>query len=150
MAQDKRSSLIQRGIVDFMIAHDLLSYQIEKALRPLELNLTQMSLLNHFSRQPDKTQTITELAKVMGINQPGVTKAVNALVDKGCLIKQDFAEDARIKLIKITQAGLNLLNQARAECYPTIEQAFGVLNDAELQAFTGSLNKIKTYLDLHR
>src|SRR5690606_6936268 len=85
MAQDKRAPLIQRGIVDFMIAHDLLSYQIEKALRPLELNLTQMSLLNHFSWQPDRAQTITELAKVMGINQPGITKAVGTLVDKGCL-----------------------------------------------------------------
>ena len=150
MAQDKRSPLIQRGIVDFMIAHDLLSYQIEKALRPLELNLTQMSLLNHFSWHPEKTQTITELAKVMGINQPGVTKAVNALVDKRCLIKENFAEDARVKLVKITSAGLSLLNQARAACYPVIEQVFGVLDDTELQAFTGSLNKIKTYLDSHR
>jgi len=150
MAQDKRAPLIQRGIVDFMIAHDLLSYQIEKALRPLELNLTQMSLLNHFSWQPDRAQTITELAKVMGINQPGITKAVGTLVDKGCLVKEDSAEDARVKLVKITGAGLGLLNQARAACYPSIEQTFGALDDAELQAFTGSLNKLKTYLDSHR
>lgn len=150
MVQDKRAPFIQRGIVDFMIAHDLLSYQIEKALRPLELNLTQMSLLNHFSWQPDKAQTITELAKVMGINQPGITKAVNSLVDKRCLVKEDFAEDARVKLVKITGAGLALLNQARAVCYPDIERTFGALNDAELEAFTGNLNKLKTYLDSHR
>src|SRR5690554_1375668 len=150
MTPDKRAAFIQRGIIDFMIAHDLLSYQIEKALRTLELNLTQMSLLNHFSWQPDRAQTITELAKVMGINQPGITKAVNALVDKGCLVKEDSAEDARVKLVRITRVGSGLLDQARAACYPAIEQTFGVLDDDELQAFTGSLQKIKTHLDSRR
>lgn len=150
MTQDNRAPLIQRGIVDFMIAYDLLSSQIEKSLRPLELNLTQMSLLNHFSWRPEQASTITDLAKVMGINQPGITKAVNALVEKGCLEKESFSDDARIKHLKITDAGLALLNQARYTCYPAIEQAFGVLETDELASFMGSLHKLKKHLDENR
>lgn len=150
MTQDNRAPLIQRGIADFMITHDLLSYQIEKALRPLELNLTQMSLLNHFSWQPQNASTITQLAKVMGINQPGITKAVNVLVEKGCLVKDSFTEDARIKHLTITEAGLALLNQARYACYPAIEQAFGALETTELASFMESLHKLKNHLDSNR
>lgn len=150
MTQDNRAPLIQRGIVDFMIAYDLLSSQIEKSLRPLELNLTQMSLLNHFSWRPEQASTITDLAKVMGINQPGITKAVNALVEKGCLEKENFSDDARIKHLKITEAGLGLLNQARYACYPAIEQAFGVLETGELASFMESLHKLKKHLDENR
>lgn len=146
MSQDKRAPLIQRGIVDFIIANDLLRFQIESALRPLELNLTQMSLLNHFSWRPEKTTTITELTQVMAINQPGVTKAVSALVDKGCLEKVDSAEDARVKHLKITTQGLTMLNKARAASYPAVEAAFGSLDDNELTAFSASIQKMKNYL----
>lgn len=146
MAQDKRAPLIQRGIVDFIIANDLLRFKIESALRPLELNLTQMSLLNHFSWKPEKATTITELSQVMAINQPGVTKAVSALVDKGCLEKADSAEDARVKHLKITPQGLAMLNKARAASYPAVESAFGSLDDEELIAFSAMMQKMKHYL----
>lgn len=142
----QRAPLIQRGIVDFMISNDLLRFQLESALRPLGINLTQMSLLNHFSWRPEQASTITQLTEVMAINQPGVTKAVGALVDKGFMEKIDSAEDARVKLIKINAQGLELLNQARVACYPAVEAAFGSLNDEELIAFTHGLNKMKNFL----
>ena len=146
MTQQQRAPLIQRGIVDFMIANDLLRFQLESALRPLGINLTQMSLLNHFSWRPEQASTITQLTQVMAINQPGVTKAVGALVDKGYMAKVESAEDARVKQIKITAQGLGLLDQARAACYPSVEAAFGCLDTAELTAFTQCLNKMKHYL----
>lgn len=85
---DKKIGLLQRAVVNFMICHDLLTPQIDKQLRPLGLNLTQMSLLNHFSHAPQQRHTISQLVKVMGINQPGITKAVNALEKLACLQKQ--------------------------------------------------------------
>lgn len=146
MSQSKRAPLIQRGIVDFIIANDLLRFQIESALRPIELNLTQMSLLNHFSWRPEKITTITELTQVMAINQPGVTKAVSSLVEKGCLERVDSAEDARVKHLKITAQGLDMLNKARAASYPAVEAAFGSLDDNELTAFSMCIQKMKQYL----
>lgn len=142
----QRAPHIQRGIVDFMIANDLLRFQLETALRPLGINLTQMSLLNHFAWRPEQASTITQLTEVMAINQPGVTKAVGALVEKGIMEKIDSAEDARVKLVKITGRGLALLDQARIACYPSVEAAFSGLDDTELVAFTHSLNKMKNYL----
>ncbi|EGF89424.1 marR family protein [Asticcacaulis biprosthecium C19] len=129
-----------------MIATDRLRFQIETSLRPVGINLTQMSLLNHFSWRPDHAQSITELTEVMAINQPGVTKAVAALADKGLVEKIDSAEDARVKQVKITAKGLDVLNQARRAAYPPVEAAFGQLDDGELAAFVGHLRKMKAYL----
>lgn len=141
-----RAPLIQRGIVDFIISTDRLRFQIETALRPIGINLTQMSLLNHFARDPEKASSITELTLTMAINQPGVTKAVGSLVEKGYLQKTNSTDDSRVKLVKITPGGLELLNQARQLSYPTVEAAFGCLNDDELVAFTRHLSKMKNYL----
>ncbi|ESQ87840.1 hypothetical protein ABAC460_18095 [Asticcacaulis sp. AC460] len=143
---DQRAPLIQRGIVDLMIAADRLRFQIEAALRPMGINLTQMSLLNHFSWQPDRAQSITELTDVMAINQPGVTKAIAALADRGLVEKIDDAEDARVKRVKITPAGLEALGQARQAAWPPVEAAFGSLDDEELAAFTSHLVKMKASL----
>lgn len=150
MAQDRRAPLMQRGIVDFFIAHDLLSARLEKALKSADLNLTQMSLLNHFSHCPEKAHSISGLAKVMGINQPGVTKAVNALIDKKCLVKKESSEDARVKMVSITASGSDRLNEARAACYPFIEHTFEVLSDEELEHFAALINKLKKHLDAQR
>lgn len=145
MSQE-RAPKIQRGIVDFTIANDLLRFQLESDLRPLGINFTQMCLLNHFSWQPEKTSSITELTEVMAINQPGVTKAVGALAEKGFLEKIDSVEDARVKQVKITAQGLALLDQARMACYPSVESAFGCLDNEELSAFTACLQKMKKHL----
>jgi DNA-binding MarR family transcriptional regulator len=150
MAQNQRAPLIQRGIVDFIIAQDLLRFQIESALKPLELTLTQMSLLNHFSWNPARLTTITELTAVMAINQPGVTKAVGSLVEKGCLEKIDSMDDARVKHLKITPTGLDVLQKARYATYPAIESAFSSLNDEELGTFTRCIQKMKLFLDNNR
>jgi DNA-binding MarR family transcriptional regulator len=147
MVSNARIPLLQRGIVDFFITHDLLRMRIEKAMRPLALNLTHMSLLNHFASRPQEALTVTHLANVMSINQPGITKAVGALVDKGCLEKVDSREDARVKHLKITKAGLMLLDQARGACFPAVEQAFSSLDDNLLAEFTMTLSSLKSHLN---
>jgi len=146
MTHPARAPLIQRGIVDFMIATDLLRFQIETALRPLGLTLTQMSLLNHLAWQPETAASITELTSVMAINQPGVTKAVAGLVDKGMLHKVEGGGDARVKRVKVTPDGLAALDAARKASYPAVEAAFDCLDDAELGAFAGHLKKMKANL----
>lgn len=146
MTHPARAPLIQRGIVDFMITTDLLRFQLETALRPLGLTLTQMSLLNHFAWQPETAASITELTSVMAINQPGVTKAVAGLLEKGLLRKIEAGGDARVKRVKITAEGLAALDAARKASYPAVEAAFECLDDAELGAFTGHLKKMKAVL----
>lgn len=147
---DKKQGLLQRAVVDFMICHDLLTPQIDKKLRPLELNLTQMSLLNHFSHQPEQRHTISQLVKVMGINQPGITKAVNALEKLDCLQKENDKDDARIKWLRITQKGLAKLNDARQASGPQVFAAFGSVADADLQSFCNGLQQMKQFLDKNR
>lgn len=146
MMTDPRAPLIQSGIVDLMIATDMLRFRIETALRPVGINLTQMSLLNHFSWQPERAQSISELTEVMAIHQPGVTKAIASLADKGFVERIDSAKDARMKLVRITPQGLDALHQARQASYPTVEEAFSSLGDDDLPAFAKHLKAMKTHL----
>ncbi|ABD83146.1 MarR family winged helix-turn-helix transcriptional regulator [Saccharophagus degradans] len=147
---DKKIGLLQRAVVNFMICHDLLTPQIDKQLRPLGLNLTQMSLLNHFSHAPQQRHTISQLVKVMGINQPGITKAVNALEKLACLQKQNDKDDARIKWLQITPYGLEKLNEARQTTGPLVFSAFGSVADQDLQSFCDGLEQMKVFLDRNR
>ena len=87
--------------------------------------------------------TIGELALVMDMNQPAVTKAVKALVEKQALTKQADENDGRIVHLSITDEGLQLLNRAREASFPVIGQGFAGLDDGELEHLNNLLLKVK-------
>jgi len=133
-----------------LICADLLSQQLEKALRPFELNMTQLSLLSHFSHAPERSWTISQLATVMTVNQPGLTKASKNLLDNQWLRREEDARDARIKHLFITKEGLSVLTEAKESTLPLLTEVYSSLSDEALSSMAAGINLLKTQLDEHR
>jgi DNA-binding MarR family transcriptional regulator len=129
------------------ICYDLYSQRLERVLRPLGLNMTAMHLLTHFSWRPERSWTISELVQVMGIHQPGITKATKAMCDKGWMRREQDEQDARIKHLFITEEGLAVLSQAQVEAWPELEAGFQCFNVGELSQFLPMLQKLKVQLE---
>jgi DNA-binding MarR family transcriptional regulator len=143
----EREETIGKTMIDLAISYSLLSQRLERSLRPLALNMTQLSLLFHFSRVPGQSSTVSKLVQVMNINQPGITKATTSMVAKGLLRKESDVTDARIKRLFLTAKGLEALEEAKVTTFPVLVDAFSCLGDPQLQEFASHLHTVKTWLD---
>lgn len=115
-----------------------------------ELTLSQFGLLNHFTHQPGKYWTVTDLADVMEMNQPGITKIVTMLVNKKLLLSTPDELDKRKRYLKITTKGLVLCRDTFKSLLPEISAVFGEWDDNSLKQFHQQLEKLMTWLDANR
>lgn len=73
-----------------------------------ELPPHQVSALWNLQRRP---LTPGELAEAERVSAPSMTKTVNCLVDKGLVARTDHPEDGRCKVITLTAAGEEVLEE---------------------------------------
>ena len=136
------------GIID-----QLASTAANRVLAPLDLPLPQFILLNHLSYRPgtdDGGQTVMALARALQQPQPGVTKTVQKLVDKGFIAERANPHDARSKLLRMTPKGAAAHQVAIAALMPELARTFDRWSGEEMQRLFADLDRLKLWLDADR
>jgi DNA-binding MarR family transcriptional regulator len=67
--------------------------------------------------------TIGELAQVMGISQPGVSRMVENLQSDGFVTSQRMKGDRRLRPIVLTKTGRQLIARSKEIAWPRVEAA---------------------------
>ena len=67
--------------------------------------------------------TIGELADAVGISQPGATRSLSQLIALGLVRARQAPEDQRRKIITLTGKGQGLVDVAKRNVWPRIENA---------------------------
>jgi DNA-binding MarR family transcriptional regulator len=137
----KPPHLLGAGVQALAIVYQQLAARLNRQLEPLGLNMTQISLLTHLMHTK-REETVLALAQVMQMNQPAVTKAVQAMEVKGWLTKTRSTQDARVSYLGITSAGQDHLRKAQQACVPVLEKTFAGLDESELDQLILLLQKI--------
>jgi len=147
---DRREQTEVRMTVLLGIIQQLMTTRQTRLFAECELNLSQFGLLNHFTHEPERHWTVTELAEVMEMNQPGITKIVTILLNKGLLQSQPDAVDKRKRYLFITDTGLVLCADSFQSLLPEISHMFNEWDDTALDQFHLQLEKLMLWLDQHR
>ncbi len=132
------------------IIQQLLTTRQNRLFADRELNLSQFGLLNHFTHDPERSWTITELVEVMEMNQPGITKIATVLIDKGLLQSEPDKTDKRKRYLSISSKGMALCEDTFQSLLPEISHIFGDWQNQELEGFHTQLEKLMLWLDEHR
>lgn len=132
------------------IVRQLMASREAKLFADLSLNPSQFGVLNHFTHDPQRSWTITELAAVMEMNQPGITKIVTVLINKGLLLSQSDSDDKRRRYLKISAQGLGLCDDILSSLGPDISHIFTGWDNAELSQMSQHMEKLMRWLDDHR
>ena len=146
----KREKTEVRMTVLLGIIQQLMSTRHNHLFADQELTLSQFGVLNHFTHDAQRSWTITDLANVMEMNQPGITKIVTVLLDKTLLQSTPDKTDKRKRHLTITDQGLVFCEDTFKSLLPEISQLFGEWNDNSLNQFHGHLEKLMLWLDDHR
>ena len=134
------------AVRELAIVHQLTSTRLNRALRPLGITLTHVSLLTHLTHVPDGC-SVGEIAEAMEVNQPAVSKTLRTLTDHGAVVVETPADDARRRVVRLTASGADLLTQARLAMHPEATRVFSGLPDEDLTRLAGLLADVRGHLD---
>jgi DNA-binding MarR family transcriptional regulator len=132
------------------VANQLTTTRFNQLMTESNLPLPQFAMLNHFSRNPQQSYTITQLASAFQANQPATSKTVQHLIDKSYLDFQVSREDKRVKFHSITAVGLAAHQRAITKIKPDAQLIFAEWSAEEIDALHQSLFRLKNWLDDHR
>lgn len=145
-----RKQVESRIMILFGIIQQLMDTRLNRLFSQLDLSRSQFGLLVHFSHNPERRWTVTALADVMEMNQPGITKVAKKLIDNGLLETFSDDKDSRVKHLGITNKGLDYLESTSSSFRPHVAAMFKDWPEDELQQLMTLLEKHKTWLDENR
>jgi DNA-binding MarR family transcriptional regulator len=149
MAGPQRAQQQGAMVRELAIVHQLMTTRLNRALRPLGLNMTHTSLLMHLTGHPQGC-TIGEIADAMEVNQPAVSKTVKALADRGAVSIHLDDADARRRTVRLTPDGGALIGQAMQAMHPEAALGLADLDDERLGALIDLLRTVRVRLDESR
>ncbi len=132
------------------IINQLTTTRANRTLSELDLPLAQFGLLSHFSHNPEKGWTVTQLAKAMEMNQPAMTKTTQRLLKKGLIEKKQEHSDKRMKTFYIKKEGLKLVAETWKRFNPEFAWIFDDWSKKDLVELERLLERLKIKLDDNR
>jgi DNA-binding MarR family transcriptional regulator len=131
-------------------AHELMDTapQIMQAIRMemrrgsgSDISIPQFRTLAFIQRNPNSS--LSNLADHLGLTLPSVSKLVDGLVKKKIVVRQMSTEDRRRLTLVLTQAGLTIVDSARAGAQASMAKKLDHLLDDELETVFKALKLLR-------
>jgi DNA-binding MarR family transcriptional regulator len=112
-----------------------------EAVGALELTLTQIKLLHHLDDAPSPI-SLTHVAELVHVSLPAASRTVDDLVRRGFAVREEDADDRRMKRVTITDAGRAVIRRLNAARLSGLQQFVDGLNDPERGALASALGQL--------
>ncbi len=100
-----------------------------------------IALLFKLQRHGDSPLRVTDLADLLGVDPPTVTRKVQQLERLGFVIREADAEDGRATRIQLTQEGRDTLERVLVAHREFLARVFDTWADKELKTFASLLER---------
>jgi DNA-binding MarR family transcriptional regulator len=110
-----------------------------------ELSRTEVGLLSALSGGPRR---ITELAELERFKQPTMTVLVQRLEQQGLVSRARHAEDGRVVLVNLTEAGSVALEDFRAQARAVLGAYLAEMPDEEVEALAAATETLAHLVSL--
>jgi DNA-binding MarR family transcriptional regulator len=114
--------------------------RLERALRPLDLNLAQLRSLVQATLTPGISSA--EIARRSGLTAQSIGAAVNALISRGLIERGPHPTNRRVLELRITDAGRSLAARARRVIDDVEREMFAVLSAEEQDTVHALLQRL--------
>jgi DNA-binding MarR family transcriptional regulator len=122
-----------------LVRNNLRSIASEK----FDISVEQFHILRHIRRG---LTSVSELADVKRISRPAISQAVDMLVDKNLITRQQDTDDRRFVKLALTASGEDLLDKIFQENRAWLVTRLAVLDPDQLQCMIEGLEALKTLL----
>jgi DNA-binding MarR family transcriptional regulator len=116
------------AVLSVFLTGMMLAKEGDRILRPFGLTDSQFNVLMLLSYQSDKGEiNQTNLGQMLLVNRSNVTGLVDRMEQAGWVERTADAEDRRVKRVRMTAAGREVLGRAQKAYFARIEEVMGVL-----------------------
>ena len=125
---------------------DVLQRDCNNALRAKDLTMSQLTVLHELEGEPNGELSLKELEKRLQVAQSTAAGIIARLEQKGFVEGFGSSEDKRIKIVRITKAGLACCAESQSHMAQTEERLLSSLTEAERIQFEALLKKVSESL----
>jgi len=141
---------IRQVLVWIGVAEQLLVTRLNRAIAGVNLPFAQFVMLNHVRAFAEEGHKIGRLASAFETGQPGISKTVARLVEKGFLRAEPDPQDGRSRLHYLTEAGATAHGEALARIAPDAALIFEDWSAGDIDELHRLIFKLKSWLDDNR
>jgi DNA-binding MarR family transcriptional regulator len=123
----------------------LLVRLLVKQVRASEISRTEGEVLGILDGGPRR---ITELAELEGVAQPTMTLLIKRLEKRGWVERTGLAEDGRVVMVNITEAGSTVKEAFRARFLAAMRTDLEQLPDDQLAALSATTSTLGRFVDV--
>jgi DNA-binding MarR family transcriptional regulator len=112
-----------------------------RALSEADVTLTQVKLM-HVLDSPDADRTVKDLAEEMSFSLAGASRSIDALHQRGLVERREDEHDRRMKRVRITPSGQELLRNLNEMRVALLQQFIQTLTDDERGRLLDALSPV--------
>lgn len=120
-----------------LIAHVSRPDEMYRILAEAELSFTQLKSLHILETQGEVA--VKDVAEALGLSLPTISRAIDSLVQRGLVERNESAIDRRSKLIRLLPAGRDALDRVQRARLAVMEQFVAELPENELAGLHAAL-----------
>ena len=132
-------------IQDLWSVSALVSKQLDNSLGALHgINLTEYMVLTRLQAAPNQVMRRVDLAEAVGRTASSITKMLSPMEKVGLVEKEVNARDARVSLVKLTDAGQTIARDAEHTVTQKSEQLLNRLDHTQIKNLAALLKTLLT------
>lgn len=133
----------QEAFLTLLRTADIMKRFITRVVEPVGITRQQYNVLRILRGAGDDGLPTLDIGERMVERSPGVTRLVDRLVDKGCVLRERCPDDRRQVICRITGDGLDLLAELDEPIDRATDDALAGLDDTELKELVRLLDRIR-------
>lgn len=115
---------------------------VDRRLSLHGISFSEFYILFYLDGNESKTMRRIDLAEQVGLSASGITRALSPMEKIGLVQKEANPRDARVSLVKLTQAGERVLGESFPSMLSAAEELLAKLSEKEVATLLAILHKI--------
>ncbi len=117
--------------------------KIDPQLSVHGISFTEFLILHHLNKAPKMTMRRIDLAESIGLSASGVTRLLNPMEKNHLVQKESNPRDARVSLVKLSETGASLFEDAWNSFQLITDSILAALSDKQTETLSTLIGKLQ-------
>lgn len=116
---------------------------MDRCLSVHGISFSEYLVMYELSKMTNKSIRRIDLAENTGMSASGITRLLNPMEKLNIVEKEQNVRDARVSLVKLTDAGFELFTNATQSVFQSTDIFLEALDEKDIELFLNIINKIR-------
>ena len=130
-------------LLDLVAAQTRIQKRVDHQLFLHGISFSEFMVMRCLSLAAERSLRRIDLAEQVGLTASGITRLIAPMEKNNLVAKEANARDARVSLVKLTDVGAEIFNDASASFKLATQSVFENLTQADLDGVARAISRLK-------